>query len=91
MGIYSGSSVWQHHSHTFEVANQLFLTCQVPLFINASIQCVMYIHTRAGSVQNLDREVKKCLLESFKRTDEEFLKKAADASPTWKDGYIYDI
>ena len=48
----------------------------------------MYIHTRAGSVQNIDREVKKCLLESFKRTDEEFLKKAADASPTWKDGYM---
>ena len=46
------------------------------------------VRTRAGSVQNLDREVKKCLLESFKRTDEEFLKKAADASPTWKDGYI---
>jgi integrin-linked kinase-associated serine/threonine phosphatase 2C len=43
-------------------------------------------HIPKGSVQNIDREVKKCLLESFKRTDEEFLKKAADASPTWKDG-----
>ena len=43
----------------------------------------------AGDVQNLDREVKKCLLESFKKTDETFLKSAADASPTWKDGYGY--
>ena len=44
--IYSGSSVWQHHSHTFEVANQLFITCQVALFIEASIQCVMYVHVQ---------------------------------------------
>ena len=39
-----------------------------------------------GNVHNLDREVKKCLLESFKKTDEDFLRKAADASPSWKDG-----
>ena len=39
-----------------------------------------------GKVQNLDREVKKCLLESFKKTDEDFLRLAADASPSWKDG-----
>jgi integrin-linked kinase-associated serine/threonine phosphatase 2C len=39
-----------------------------------------------GNVHNLDREVKKCLLESFKKTDEDFLREAANASPSWKDG-----
>jgi len=39
-----------------------------------------------GEVQNLDREVKKCLIEVFKKTDEEFLQKASSATPSWKDG-----
>ena len=37
-------------------------------------------------MQNLDREVKKCLMESFRRTDEQFLQKASEVSPSWKDG-----
>ena len=37
-----------------------------------------------GEVQNLDREVKKCLIEAFKKTDEEFLQEATAAKPTWK-------
>ena len=39
---------------------------------------------RLGEVQNLDREVKKCLVEAFKKTDEEFLQQATAAKPTWK-------
>lgn len=39
-----------------------------------------------GELQNFDREVKKCLIESFKKTDEEFLAEAAKATPSWKDG-----
>ncbi len=35
-------------------------------------------------VQNLDREMKKCLIEAFKKTDKEFLHKASAASPSWK-------
>ncbi len=38
----------------------------------------------AGDVQNFDREMKKCLVEAFKKTDEEFLQKALEAKPTWK-------
>lgn len=30
-----------------------------------------------GEVENLDKLVKKCLLDSFKQTDEDFLKKAS--------------
>lgn len=40
----------------------------------------------SGLVQNLDREVKKCLIEAFKKTDEAFLQKATEAKPTWKVG-----
>lgn len=39
-----------------------------------------------GDIQNVDREVKKCLLDAYKRTDDEFLQKASEASPSWKDG-----
>ena len=39
-----------------------------------------------GDTQNLDREIKKCLVDSFKKTDEEFLQKASEFSPSWKDG-----
>ena len=45
-----------------------------------------HTHTHTGEVQNLDREVKKCLIEVFKKTDEEFLQKASSATPSWKDG-----
>lgn len=39
-----------------------------------------------GEIQNLDREVKKCLVDAYKKTDEEFLQKASAATPKWKDG-----
>ncbi|XP_062504937.1 integrin-linked kinase-associated serine/threonine phosphatase 2C-like [Corticium candelabrum] len=39
-----------------------------------------------GEITNLDREVKKCLVDAFRTTDDEFLAKATAASPTWKDG-----
>ncbi|XP_015458134.3 integrin-linked kinase-associated serine/threonine phosphatase 2C isoform X2 [Astyanax mexicanus] len=39
-----------------------------------------------GDVENLDKLVKKCLLDSFRQTDEDFLKKASSQKPAWKDG-----
>ena len=39
-----------------------------------------------GEVHNFDREMKKCLIESFKKTDEEFLQKASEVKPSWKVG-----
>ncbi|XP_067126522.1 integrin-linked kinase-associated serine/threonine phosphatase 2C-like [Centruroides vittatus] len=39
-----------------------------------------------GNVEQVEKEIKKCLLETFKKTDEEFLKEAAKSKPTWKDG-----
>ncbi|XP_066565828.1 integrin-linked kinase-associated serine/threonine phosphatase 2C isoform X2 [Amia ocellicauda] len=39
-----------------------------------------------GEVENLDKLVKKCLLETFKQTDEDFLKHASSQKPAWKDG-----
>lgn len=41
---------------------------------------------KVGDSQHFDREVKRCLIESFKKTDEEFLSLAAKATPSWKDG-----
>lgn len=39
-----------------------------------------------GETENLDKLVKKCLLDTFRLTDEEFLKKASSQKPAWKDG-----
>ncbi|KAJ7995697.1 hypothetical protein DPEC_G00247260 [Dallia pectoralis] len=36
--------------------------------------------------ENLDKLVKKCLLDTFRQTDEDFLKKASSQKPAWKDG-----
>ncbi|XP_077998593.1 integrin-linked kinase-associated serine/threonine phosphatase 2C-like [Glandiceps talaboti] len=39
-----------------------------------------------GEVINRDREIKKCFIETFKKTDEQFLKEATLSKPAWKDG-----
>ncbi|XP_036392796.1 integrin-linked kinase-associated serine/threonine phosphatase 2C isoform X1 [Megalops cyprinoides] len=39
-----------------------------------------------GEVENLDKLVKRCLLDTFKQTDEDFLKQASSQKPAWKDG-----
>lgn len=40
----------------------------------------------SGDPENVDKLIKKCLLDTFKQTDEEFLKKASSQKPAWKDG-----
>ncbi|XP_029026845.1 integrin-linked kinase-associated serine/threonine phosphatase 2C isoform X2 [Betta splendens] len=40
----------------------------------------------SGDSENLDKMVKKCLLDTFRQTDEDFLKKASSQKPAWKDG-----
>uniref|UniRef100_A0A3B5K5A2 Integrin-linked kinase-associated serine/threonine phosphatase n=1 Tax=Takifugu rubripes TaxID=31033 RepID=A0A3B5K5A2_TAKRU len=37
-------------------------------------------------VQNVDGLIRKCLLDTFRQTDEDFLKKASSQKPAWKDG-----
>ncbi|XP_006820150.1 integrin-linked kinase-associated serine/threonine phosphatase 2C-like [Saccoglossus kowalevskii] len=39
-----------------------------------------------AEVSNRDKEIKKCLIESFKKTDDDFLKEASTHKPVWKDG-----
>lgn len=39
-----------------------------------------------GDVDNLDKLIKKCLLDTFRQTDDDFLKKASSQKPAWKDG-----
>nr|XP_057935621.1 integrin-linked kinase-associated serine/threonine phosphatase 2C [Doryrhamphus excisus] len=39
-----------------------------------------------GETDNLDKLIKKCLLDTFRQTDEDFLKKASSQKPAWKDG-----
>lgn len=34
----------------------------------------------------VEKEIKKCLIEAFKKLDEDFLKEAARQKPSWKDG-----
>ena len=34
----------------------------------------------------MDREMKKCLVEAYKVTDDGFLRIASQATPSWKDG-----
>ncbi|XP_026195282.1 integrin-linked kinase-associated serine/threonine phosphatase 2C isoform X2 [Anabas testudineus] len=40
----------------------------------------------SGDSENLDKLIKKCLLDTFRQTDEDFLKKASSQKPAWKDG-----
>ncbi|XP_073688821.1 integrin-linked kinase-associated serine/threonine phosphatase 2C-like isoform X1 [Garra rufa] len=39
-----------------------------------------------GDMDNLEKLVRKCLLDTFRQTDEDFLKKASSQKPAWKDG-----
>ncbi|XP_041120213.1 integrin-linked kinase-associated serine/threonine phosphatase 2C isoform X2 [Polyodon spathula] len=39
-----------------------------------------------GDVSNMEKMVKKSLLDSFKQTDDDFLKHASSQKPAWKDG-----
>ncbi|XP_067851665.1 integrin-linked kinase-associated serine/threonine phosphatase 2C [Heptranchias perlo] len=39
-----------------------------------------------GEVSSLEKTIKKCLLLTFKQTDEGFLKQASSQKPAWKDG-----
>ncbi|XP_059805846.1 integrin-linked kinase-associated serine/threonine phosphatase 2C isoform X8 [Hypanus sabinus] len=39
-----------------------------------------------GEVTNMEKAIKKCLLMTFKQTDEGFLKQASSQKPAWKDG-----
>ncbi|XP_031165431.1 integrin-linked kinase-associated serine/threonine phosphatase 2C isoform X2 [Sander lucioperca] len=38
------------------------------------------------STENVDKLMKKCLLDTFRQTDEDFLRKASSQKPAWKDG-----
>lgn len=39
-----------------------------------------------GDVISVEKTVRRCLLDTFKHTDEEFLKQASSQKPAWKDG-----
>ncbi|XP_063298460.1 integrin-linked kinase-associated serine/threonine phosphatase 2C [Pelobates fuscus] len=39
-----------------------------------------------GEGSSVEKAMKRCILEAFKQTDEEFLKQAASHKPAWKDG-----
>ncbi|XP_067898007.1 integrin-linked kinase-associated serine/threonine phosphatase 2C isoform X1 [Heterodontus francisci] len=39
-----------------------------------------------GEVSSMEKTIKKCLLMTFKQTDEGFLKQASSQKPAWKDG-----
>lgn len=39
-----------------------------------------------GDVTQVEKEIKKTIIEAFKKTDEDFLKEAKKNKPSWKDG-----
>ncbi|XP_053166237.1 integrin-linked kinase-associated serine/threonine phosphatase 2C isoform X1 [Hemicordylus capensis] len=39
-----------------------------------------------GEVPSVEKTIRRCLLDTFKHTDEEFLKQASSQKPAWKDG-----
>ncbi|GIY17097.1 hypothetical protein CDAR_37781 [Caerostris darwini] len=39
-----------------------------------------------GSLSQIEKEIKRTFTESFRKTDEEFLKQATRTKPSWKDG-----
>ncbi|XP_053245672.1 integrin-linked kinase-associated serine/threonine phosphatase 2C [Podarcis raffonei] len=39
-----------------------------------------------GDVPSVEKTIRRCLLDTFKYTDEEFLKQASSQKPAWKDG-----
>jgi len=39
-----------------------------------------------GDITQVEKEIKKSLIEAFKKTDEDFLKEARKNKPSWKDG-----
>ncbi|XP_039986745.1 integrin-linked kinase-associated serine/threonine phosphatase 2C isoform X2 [Xiphias gladius] len=58
----------------------------------ASRFCAEHLHHNlakkfpSGDTENVDKLIKKCLLDTFRQTDEDFLKKASSQKPAWKDG-----
>lgn len=47
-------------------------------FSFVSVDC-SFVYCSAGEISNQDREMKKCLVEAFKKTDDEFLAQATAA------------
>ncbi|CAF87698.1 unnamed protein product, partial [Tetraodon nigroviridis] len=40
----------------------------------------------SGEMDNVDKPLRRCLLDTFRQTDEDFLRKASSQKPAWKDG-----
>lgn len=65
------------------------------MLVPGQLSLLLIIYTRTlfssfqkvdGETTNKDREIKKCMTEAYKKTDDEFLQEASKASPVWKDG-----
>ncbi|XP_077205361.1 integrin-linked kinase-associated serine/threonine phosphatase 2C isoform X2 [Paroedura picta] len=41
---------------------------------------------KAGEIPSVEKTIRRCLLDTFKHTDEEFLRQASSQKPAWKDG-----
>ncbi|XP_029963643.1 integrin-linked kinase-associated serine/threonine phosphatase 2C-like isoform X2 [Salarias fasciatus] len=39
-----------------------------------------------GDPENMEKLIRKCLVDTFRQTDEDFLRKASSQKPAWKDG-----
>ncbi|CAN7986060.1 unnamed protein product [Ixodes hexagonus] len=58
----------------------------------ASRHAAQYLHRHLaarfpkGDTEHVEKEIKRSIMESFKKTDEDFLKRAGSYKPSWKDG-----
>ncbi|KAM7282465.1 integrin-linked kinase-associated serine/threonine phosphatase 2C [Ixodes scapularis] len=58
----------------------------------ASRHAAQYLHRHLaarfpkGDMEHVEKEIKRSIMESFKKTDEDFLRRAGSCKPSWKDG-----
>ncbi|XP_041378111.1 integrin-linked kinase-associated serine/threonine phosphatase 2C-like [Gigantopelta aegis] len=55
-------------------------------FASESLRVNLRTYFPKGDVDSVEKEMKKCFIDAFKKTDEDFLKNAAKSKPSWKDG-----
>lgn len=58
---------------------------QLQACIKWHLPCLSHV-VIAGDMSHVEKEIKRSIMESFKKTDEDFLKRAASCKPSWKDG-----
>lgn len=60
--------------------------CRASQYASQHLQRHLATKFPKGDMAQIEKEIKRSIVESFRKTDEEFLRKASTYKPTWKDG-----